>query len=228
MDATYIKLDLGYLIDSDWSAIEDYFRIDDSGIWLLEESAPRFRCLTQDERDLFMIHPERNPRFPVLPFPFTMNQFLKFADLPAIELHDFYLFADDTVDVVAIERLERMNAPAGALARALMFGELPKLAQLKEIQSEAASAYAAPVGAVGASLTHSTKARRDTLTPVVELAQSHCRNPKDTAEVWAVLMVLAEKKHPPLIGATEEGLQYLEAGQAGIFKRKSLGARLTR
>ena len=151
MDTTYTKLDLGYLIDSDWSAIEDYFRIDDSGIWLLEESAPELRWLTQDERDLFMIHPDANPNFPVLPFPFTMKQFLKFADLPATELHDSYLFADDTVDVVAIERLERMYAPSGALARALMFGELPKLAQLKKIQGEAASAYAAPVMTVGVS-----------------------------------------------------------------------------
>ena len=86
----------------------------------------------------------------------------------------------------------------------------------------------APAVAVGASLTHSTRARRDTLTPVIELAQSKCRNPKDTAEVWAVLLVLAEKKQPPLIGVTEEGLQYYEAGEAAIFKRKSLGARLTR
>ena len=91
-----------------------------------------------------------------------------------------------------------------------------------------AAATPAPVGAVGASLTHSIRVRRDTLTPVIELAQSQCRNPKDTAEVWAVLMVLAEKKHPPLIGVTEEGLQYYEAGEAAIFKRKSLGARLTR
>ena len=90
------------------------------------------------------------------------------------------------------------------------------------------TATPAPVVAVGASLMHSTRARRDTLTPVIELAQSQCRNPRDTAEVWAVLMVLAEKKHPPLIGVTEEGLQYYEAGEAAIFKRKSLGARLTR
>ena len=154
MDKTYTKLDLEILMDSDWSAIEDYFRIDDSGIWLLEESAPELRWLTQDERDLFMIHPDANPNFPVLPFPFTMKQFLKFADLPATELHDSYLFADDTVDVVAIERLERMYAPSGALARALMFGELPKLAQLKEIQGEAARAYAAPV------LVETTEQRR--------------------------------------------------------------------
>lgn len=86
----------------------------------------------------------------------------------------------------------------------------------------------APVVAVGASLTHSTRARRNTLTPVIELAQAQCRNPKDTAEVWAALQVLAEKKHPPLIGGTEDGLQYYEAGEAAIFKRKSLGKRLAR
>ena len=86
----------------------------------------------------------------------------------------------------------------------------------------------APVGAVGASLTHSTRARRNTLTPVIELAQAQCRNPKDTAEVWAALQVLAQKKHPPLIGGTEDGLQYYEAGEAAIFKRKSLGKRLAR
>ncbi|MDO8778499.1 MAG: hypothetical protein Q7K57_59245 [Burkholderiaceae bacterium] len=78
------------------------------------------------------------------------------------------------------------------------------------------------------SVVHSTKARRSTLKPVIELAQSGCRNPKDTAEVWAVLLVLAEKKTAPLIGATEEGLQYLKGGTAEIFTRKSLGQRLAR
>lgn len=86
----------------------------------------------------------------------------------------------------------------------------------------------APVGQVVASVVHSTKARRDTLTPVIELAQTKCRNPKDSAEVWAVLLVLADNKHAPLIGATEEGLQYLKGGTAEIFKRSSLGKRLSR
>lgn len=88
----------------------------------------------------------------------------------------------------------------------------------------------APVAVVAenASLTHSTKARRDALTPVIELAQEKCRNPKDTAEVWAALAVLAEKKHPPLLGATEDGLQYLNSGAAAIFKRDSLRKRLGR
>lgn len=78
------------------------------------------------------------------------------------------------------------------------------------------------------SFIHSTKARRDTLTPVIELAQTQCRNATDTAEVWGALLVMAEKKTAPLIGATEEGLQYLKGGTAEIFTRKSLGQRLAR
>ncbi len=86
-----------------------------------------------------------------------------------------------------------------------------------------------PVVAVGASsVIHSTKARRDALKPVIERAQSECRNPQDAAEVWGVLLMLAEKKTAPLIGATEEGLQYLKGGAAEIFTRKSLGKRLAR
>lgn len=88
---------------------------------------------------------------------------------------------------------------------------------------------AAPVVAESVSrVIHSTKERRDTLTPVIEFAQKQCRNPQDTAEVWGALLVLAERKHPPLIGTTEDGLQYLNKGSADIFKRKSLGQRLAR
>ena len=78
------------------------------------------------------------------------------------------------------------------------------------------------------TVINSTKARRDTLTPVIEQAQKQCTDPSDTAAVWAALLVLAEKKTAPLIGATEEGLQYLKGGTAEIFKRKSLGQRLAR
>jgi hypothetical protein len=42
------------------------------------------------------------------------------------------------------------------------------------------------------------------------------------------LLVLAEKRTAPLIGATEDGLQYLKGGTAEIFTRKSLGKRLAR
>ncbi len=87
----------------------------------------------------------------------------------------------------------------------------------------------APVGAVGASVVvHSTKVRRDTLTPVIELAQKQCRNPQDTAEVWAALLVLAENKQSHLLGVTEDGLQYLDKGSAAIFTKRSLSKRLNR
>jgi hypothetical protein len=78
------------------------------------------------------------------------------------------------------------------------------------------------------TVVHSTKTRRDTLTPVIELAQSQCRTSTDTAEVWGVLLVLAERKTAPLIGATEDGLQYLKDGTAANFTRNSLRLRLAR
>ena len=70
--------------------------------------------------------------------------------------------------------------------------------------------------------------RRDILTPVIEMAQKTCNDPNDTAAVWGVLQVLAEKKQAPLIGSTEDGLQYLEGGIAKIFKRDALRKRLAR
>lgn len=76
---------------------------------------------------------------------------------------------------------------------------------------------------------HSTKPkRRNSLTPVIEMAQATCKNANDTAAVWAELQMLAEQKQAPLIGATEEGLQYLKNGNAAIFTRESLRKRLAR
>ena len=78
------------------------------------------------------------------------------------------------------------------------------------------------------TIVHSIKTRRDALTPVIEFAQSQCRDATDTAEVWAALQVFAEKKIPPLRGATEDGLQYLKNGNAASFNRESLRKRLGR
>lgn len=79
-----------------------------------------------------------------------------------------------------------------------------------------------------ASVCHSTKTRRDSLTPVIEQAQKRCNDQQDTAAVWAALQALAEEKVPPLRGATEDGLQYLKNGNAAIFTRESLRKRLVR
>ena len=82
---------------------------------------------------------------------------------------------------------------------------------------------------VVATIVHSTlDKRRDMVWPAIELAQGMCRNPDDVAEVWAQMQVLAKKQTPPFIGATEDGLQYLKAGDVALFKRDTLRKRLTR
>ena len=110
--------------------------------------------------------------------------------------------------------------------------------QRAELQAKAAEREAAapkppavlvPVLAESARVIHSTKEpRRNTLTPVIEHAQKQCRNPYDAAEVWGALLALAEKQEKPLLGATPEGLQYLEDGTAGILTRDALQKRLKR
>ncbi|MEO6321160.1 MAG: hypothetical protein ABIR56_10780 [Polaromonas sp.] len=102
-------------------------------------------------------------------------------------------------------------------------GVEPDAGQLSATQATIPSP--APVATV---IRHYTKTRRNALTPVIELAQKNCRNPQDTAEVWAALLVLAEGKHAPLLGATENGLQYLKGGTAANLTRDALGKRLTR
>lgn len=84
-------------------------------------------------------------------------------------------------------------------------------------------------GVVAKPVIYSTRAlRRDDLTAVIEQAQGECTNPFDVASVWARLQVMAEKKVPPLIGSTEEGLQYLDQGEAAVLNRKALWKRLAR
>ena len=145
------------------------------------------------------------------------------------------------IDIGERERKSRTNTPpfhTVALHQLVERQRRIQLAGLEERErirvreeheaSKAKAQDAAPVVAERASVTHTTKARRDALTPVVELAQSRCINPKDTAEVWARLLVLAEQKHPPLLGATEDGLQYLKDGAAAHFTRDALSKRLIR
>lgn len=85
----------------------------------------------------------------------------------------------------------------------------------------------APVVTESASMIHSTKARRNALTPVIELAQKQCRNPQDTAEVWGKLQVLANNKHAPFLRTADSGLDYLHKDTVKVFTRNALGKRLT-
>lgn len=135
----------------------------------------------------------------------------------------------DAGPLAAFQPHDMTPSPAPMEPESTADGLEPDAGQLAAFQPQETRPSSAPVGAVCAPrIIHSTKTRRDTLTPVIELAQKQCQNPQDTAEVWAVLLVLAEKKSSPLIGTTEDGLQYLNKGTADIFKKKSLGQRLAR
>lgn len=97
-------------------------------------------------------------------------------------------------------------------------------------ESEKADVQAPPVLTVSASadvMRHSTKAKgRDTLDPVIEHAQSLCRDPKDTAQVFAQMEVLAQAEHAPLQAATAGGLKYSKKGEAAYLTRDALDKRL--
>ena len=77
-------------------------------------------------------------------------------------------------------------------------------------------------------ITHSTKKRRDLLTPVIELAQTKCRNQFDAAEVWAELELLAHDEHQPLNGMEGKNIMYTTGNEKKYFTRKALGKRLAR
>lgn len=86
----------------------------------------------------------------------------------------------------------------------------------------------APVVTKGASvITNSTKPpRRDSIDPVIEVAQSKCKNPQDTAEVWAQMQVLANDEQPPFLASTANGLKYHKGDKDCYFKRGALDKRL--
>ena len=78
-------------------------------------------------------------------------------------------------------------------------------------------------------VSHTTKGkRRHHLQPEIEQAQSRCKDHWDATEVWAELSKLAEKQLGQLLGATEDGLQYLKDGEAATFSRDALQKRLKR
>lgn len=71
--------------------------------------------------------------------------------------------------------------------------------------------------------------RRDFLAPVVEHAQSQCKNIWDAPEVWSKLQALARQKYGPLIGVDESGIQYVDANDKfKTLNYSSLGMRLSR
>lgn len=99
-------------------------------------------------------------------------------------------------------------------------------ASVLRVSDMVAAGFAFPNPPQTASVPNVTKTRRDSLTPVIELAQKQCSNSQDTAEVWGVLMTLANKQHPPLIRTEGNGIDYLFKDSVKTFTRDALNKRL--
>ncbi|CAM5794872.1 hypothetical protein [Rhizobacter fulvus] len=67
---------------------------------------------------------------------------------------------------------------------------------------------------------------RDVLTPAIEYAQTLCRSPADTSEVFARLEALAQEEHAPLLAATPRGVKYSKGGEDRYLTRDALHKRL--
>lgn len=83
----------------------------------------------------------------------------------------------------------------------------------------------APPGAP-AQKNSTKQPRRNSITHVIELAQSKCRNPKDTDEVWAQMQVLAQDEHAPFLASTVKGLKYHKNGTDSYLTRDALNKRI--
>jgi hypothetical protein len=77
------------------------------------------------------------------------------------------------------------------------------------------------------NIRHSTKTeRRSTLKPVIEHAQSLCKDPWDTAEVWGQLHTLTAQKHTVLLHLEGDAVVYTDGDKTKKLTRKNLGERL--
>ncbi len=151
--------------------------------------------------------------------------------------HVFAYQTKETVRVDSVASLDGLDIyfPGVYVSRDALQITMPHLDafinHIKATQATGSRIEAATAPADGAmtSRIHSTRqtSRRDVLTPVIEHAQSLCKDPSDDAEVWAQLLVLAQGKHPPLLGSTEDGLQVLDWDER-YFKRADLRKRMQR
>lgn len=144
------------------------------------------------------------------------------AEAPDGAIHDFRPPRDFALSAIRFSRHDLVH-----FAETCGLPALPvHFAENDDLPGQVKSAAPATPSSVGV-VTHSTKpARRDTLDPVIEHAQGRCKDPQDTAQVWAQLQRLAQDEHAPLLAATHEGLKYTKNGDAAYFTRDALDKRL--
>lgn len=87
-------------------------------------------------------------------------------------------------------------------------------------------AKAVPVSKAPAQSNSTKTPRRDSIDPVIELAQSKCTDPKDTSQVWPQMQFLAQAEQPPFLASMKEGLKYHKDGTDAYFTRDALNKRL--
>lgn len=79
------------------------------------------------------------------------------------------------------------------------------------------------------AVQHTTKGqRRDILKPVIEHAQSLCKHPMDTAEVWGQLHKLAGVQYLVLLHVEGKTIAYTDGDDTKFLTRKHLAERLKR
>lgn len=77
------------------------------------------------------------------------------------------------------------------------------------------------------AMLHITRdSRRSTLQPVIEHAQSLCKEPWDTAEVWGQLHTLTAQKYTVLLHLEGNAVFYTDGDNTKKLTRKNLGERL--
>lgn len=71
--------------------------------------------------------------------------------------------------------------------------------------------------------------RSDLMVAPIRLALNSAKNPSDASEVFAILRAMAESKHPPMLGISDEGIKWLDAkDETKFLNLTSLRKRLSR
>jgi hypothetical protein len=197
------------------------------GVWLRVDDIERMPQLHRSEKDTYLRqHPRHDLSVPVLPFPFALADFMALADSNCFR-HSAARWPEDS----DIERLSSMNPRTAQLmmmllGRAISVPTVPIVSPVPV--SDVPMSSPAPTAPTGA-MKHSTKdGRRDILDPVIDFAQIECRDPHDTAEVWAQLQRMADGEHGPLLASTTEGVKYSKNGRDAHLTRDALDKRLQR
>ena len=111
MKTKFSKTDLGCVIGDDWDIFGNRVQVSDDGLHLTENG----------EHDSCWFHPE--PENPVLPFPFTLEQFRAFFDwCPTFQweaIESVFTNDDGSLDDAAIDRLNPASGAAD-LVRAVL------------------------------------------------------------------------------------------------------------